>query len=82
MIIAQQLIDASKDGGAAFIAFSIWCSCSRARSSTWTACGRSARRNKYARQRVDEGTVAALTAAAIVSSMSAPVCARLGNSVS
>ena len=26
MIVAQQLIDASKDGGAAFIAFAIMCS--------------------------------------------------------
>ncbi len=75
MILAQQLIDASKDGGAAFIAFSIMVFLFAGSLFYMDRVRAEARRPQQVVQRP-------AATAAIVSSMSASVCARLGKSVS
>ena len=83
MVIAQQLIDASKDGGAAFIAFSIMVFLFTGSLFYMDRVRRKREERAASSSRVPTASSGASTAAAsIVGSMSASVCARLGNSVS
>ena len=80
MVLAQQLIDASKDGGAAFLAFAIMVFLF---AGSLFYMDHVRRRREEQRDGPKTAQLSARAAtASIVASMSASVWARLGNSVS
>ena len=81
MTVAQQLIDASEDGGLAFLVFAIMVFLFTA-SLFYMDRIRRRRLRRSTSSAIQCIEAAASAAASIVCSMSASVCARLGKSVS